>query len=182
MKNIHILYSSTSGNTRIVVQKIVERLKKNDFNVTFDGNQKTTQEQLVQADALIFANPTYNHGELEPKMRDFLPTLQGVDLTKKPCAVVALGDAAYDSDYCAESRHILTDFLVTHNAVPIVQPLTILGAPIKFLSTFVPTWTQQFINNLQNYDHQKPPYRVLRGRLGGQWQYRKNVSASADQR
>lgn len=176
MKHIHILYSSGGGNTALVVKAVSEKLTAAGFTVTTDACQTTTPETFAQADAIILANPTYSHGELESKMKAFLPTLEGVKIKDMPCAVIALGDTAYDLDYCAESRHILTDFLVRHEAVPILMPLIILGAPLPALAKQVPTWTDQYITNLTNYDDQNSPYRILRGGHRGQYQYRKNVS------
>jgi len=98
MGKIGIYFGTDTGNTRRVAKTIAKKLGDDadaPVNVT-----KATIDDLIKYDALILGTPTLGDGELPgltaggsaESWEEFLPQLQGVDLSGKVVALFGLGD------------------------------------------------------------------------------------------
>jgi flavodoxin I len=98
MGKIGIFFGSDTGNTRRVAKTIAKKLGDDadaPVNVA-----KATVDDLLKYDALILGTPTLGDGELPgltsggsaESWEEFLPQLQGVDLSGKVVALFGLGD------------------------------------------------------------------------------------------
>lgn len=98
MGKIGIFYGSDTGNTRRVAKSIAKKL--GDLADAPVDVKKASVEDLLQYDALIFGTPTLGDGELpglscganDESWEEFLPQLEGHDLSGKTIALFGLGD------------------------------------------------------------------------------------------
>lgn len=142
MAKISLIYGTSGGNTQIVCEKVCEVLRAT-HSVVLIPAQKASQKDLLDADVIILASPTYEHGVLEEKMERFISRIQNIDLTGKKCTVIGLGDTIYEDDYCVASAKILMQFIKDKGGELVVAPLTILKSPIPLLETRIKTWAEQ---------------------------------------
>ena len=148
--HIKIIYTSITGNTELVCQQVTEYLEKHDHQVSLERCQLTDITTLKDCDCLIFASPTYAHGELQVYFQQFLNKISDQYFTNQPCAVIGLGDPKYDDDYTVESARILSDFFEARGAHQILSPLKVERCPLPQLETKVKEWTNQLISKLPN--------------------------------
>lgn len=103
---IGIFFGSDTGNTRRVAKSIAKKL--GDAADAPVDVKKASVEDLLQYQALILGTPTLGDGELpglgsgagEESWEEFLPQLQGKDLTGKVIALFGLGDQeAYGHEF-----------------------------------------------------------------------------------
>lgn len=98
MGKIGIFYGSDTGNTRRVAKSIAKKL--GDLADAPVDVKKASVEDLLQYDALILGTPTLGDGELpglssgasDESWEEFLPQLEGQDLSGKTIALFGLGD------------------------------------------------------------------------------------------
>jgi flavodoxin I len=98
MGKIGIFFGSDTGNTRRVAKTIAKKLGE-DADDPVNVN-KAKVDDLLKYDALILGTPTLGEGELPglssggsaESWEEFLPKLQGVDLSGKIVALFGLGD------------------------------------------------------------------------------------------
>ena len=148
MKLVRIIYSSISGNTELVCQKIVEILKDNGLSVSLENCQVADLKHLLDCDILVFACPTYAHGELQVYFEQFLGKIPDLDCDQKPVAVVGLGDPKYDDDFNVESAVILSDWFAKHNGNEIIESLKINKSPVPQLDEKVKIWAEELIKKI----------------------------------
>lgn len=148
MKTVRIVYSSISGNTEIVCQEIEKVLAEKGYAVSLDKCQLAKREELESCDLLVFACPTYAHGELQVYFGQFINAIQDINIEQKNCAVVGLGDPKYDTDYTVESAKILADFFEKHKAVQVVEPLEIQKCPIPQLESIIKPWAEKLAEKI----------------------------------
>ena len=86
-----IFFGSTTGNTENVAQMINDEL--GDLVTHMTNIVDAEPKDLLDYDVLIFGIPTWNVGELQYDWDDFLPSLNGLDLTGKKVALFGLGDS-----------------------------------------------------------------------------------------
>lgn len=86
-----IFFGSTTGNTEHIAEMINSEL--GDLVDHMANIVDAEPNDLLQYDVLIFGIPTWNVGELQYDWEDFLPSLQGIDLTGKKIAMFGLGDS-----------------------------------------------------------------------------------------
>ncbi|MBJ93663.1 MAG: flavodoxin [Rickettsiales bacterium] len=89
--SIAIFYGTTTGNTEEAAELISEEL--GDLVSHMADIAKTEPQDLLNYQVLMFGCPTWNVGELQYDWEDFLPRLEGLDLTGKKIALFGLGDA-----------------------------------------------------------------------------------------
>ncbi len=140
MAQIHIVYGSVSGNTELVVEKVAEILSgAHDVELL---RAKIADPEKLRADLLIFASPTYGHGQLENYMAALLEKIPPLTLKGQKTAVIGLGDPKYDSDYLIESAKILIEFLKKQEAEIVGLPLMIAKNPLPQLEIRVKAWAE----------------------------------------
>ncbi len=147
MAQIHIVYGSVSGNTELVVEKTAEILSAL-HSVTLLRAKTTTPEALQPADLIIFASPTYGHGQLENYMAALIEKIPPSQLKGQKAAVIGLGDPKYDNDYLIESAKILIEFLKKQGAELVGLPLMIAKNPLPQLEIRVKAWAENLTHLL----------------------------------
>ena len=150
MANIKIVYGSGGGNTELVCEKVAEVLEKRGHKVELLKAKLTEPAAIGQYDLLIFASPTYGHGQLEQYFEKFLEKMESVDLTGKPCSIIGLGDPKYDRDYHLESIKVIMDFLKRKNAKLVYMPLRVSKCPLPLLGGHVKRWAEKLVDFLKS--------------------------------
>ncbi len=148
MKLVRIIYSSISGNTELVCQKVAEILKQNGLAVTLEKCQTADLKHLLDCEGLVFACPTYAHGELQVYFEQFLAKISELNCDQKPVGVIGLGDSKYDDDFNVESAVILSKWFADHDANELIEPLKINKCPIPQLNEKVKIWSEQLAQKI----------------------------------
>ncbi len=134
MKTLHIIYASTSGHTEYVIDVLQGELQTAGISLTRQIAEKATAEDFAKGDVLLLACGTWNtgsiEGQLNPHMHELLKVrVKDLDLKKKQCTFIALGDERYH--YTARAGEHLRAFIETHGGVISHDPLTIVNAPYE---------------------------------------------------
>lgn len=98
MSKIGIFFGTDTGSTRLVAKKIYAALGAELADKPKNIN-RTRPEELLQYDALILGTPSYGVGDLpglavgcqEANWAEFVPYLDGVDLSGKRIVLFGLG-------------------------------------------------------------------------------------------
>lgn len=96
MKNVAILYGSTTGNTKSVAELIQKKLSSE--NVTLFDVSTVTEADLNTYNNLILGASTWGFGDLQDDWEAFLPKLKHMNLGGKVVALYGLGDSEGYSD------------------------------------------------------------------------------------
>src|SRR5690625_1131148 len=99
MGNILMLYASTTGNTELMAEAIVEYLENKQHQVvtkTFDFDPIDVEE-LLDYDAVLVGTHTWDDGDLPYEVEDFYEELDEVDITGQIAGVFGSADSLYDN-------------------------------------------------------------------------------------
>jgi flavodoxin len=143
MAKIKIVYGSGSGNTELVCEKVAGLLKGKNHEVSLLKAKLINPKDVGTYDLLIFACPTYGHGELEQYFGRFLARMENEDLDGKLCSIIGLGDPKYDRDYHLESIKIISDFLDKKHAKLVGMPLRISKCPLPLMTGHINRWAMK---------------------------------------
>jgi len=99
MSKIGIFFGTDTGSTRLVAKKIYSLLGEELADKPKNIN-RTSVAELLQYDGLILGTPSYGVGDLpgqavgciESNWQEFVPHLDGADLTGKRVALFGLGN------------------------------------------------------------------------------------------
>ncbi|MEK7673132.1 MAG: flavodoxin family protein [Patescibacteria group bacterium] len=149
MAKVKIVYGTGGGNTEMVCEKVAGVLELNGLEVEMLKAKLTDPAKIGEFDLLIFASPTYGHGQLELYFEKFLAAAEAVDFKDKPCTVIGLGDPKYDRDYHLESIKIISDFFKKKGAKMIGLPLRVSKYPISSLDNYVQRWAEKLVEILK---------------------------------
>ncbi|HLD64278.1 MAG TPA: flavodoxin domain-containing protein [Candidatus Peribacteraceae bacterium] len=134
LSSLHIIYTTSSGNTEHVVNELCMLLAKKakKVRVTKQYAEEAQPNDLERGDLLILACGSWNtggiEGQLQPRMFEFLNSqAHDADLKGKPVAVIGLGDARYL--YTARAGEHLQQFVETHNGKLVVGLLKVVNDP-----------------------------------------------------
>ena len=141
MGKIKIVYGTGGGNTELVCEKVTEILEKK-HKVEMLQSKITDPMSIKNFDLLIFASPTYGHGQLEQYFGKFIKKAKDMNLKGKNVAAIGLGDDKYDPDYFIESAKILTDFFKGKEANIVISPLKVGRCAVPKLKGKVEKWAK----------------------------------------
>lgn len=110
MSKIGIFFGTDTGSTRLVAKKIYKLLGEDLADKPKNVN-RTKVSDLLQYEALILGTPSYGIGDLpgastgcmEANWEEFVPGLDGADLTGKRVALFGLGNQERYADRFASS-------------------------------------------------------------------------------
>ncbi len=143
---ILIAYSSCGGNTEIVANKVYSILENKKTEVSLKRVEIIKEDDLLSADIIILACPTYFQGDLEKNFANFIKNkllpLKN-KLIKTKFTIIGLGSSLYYSEYLTESATILEKILKDNNLLQFLPSLRINGNPNKYLDTLVFKWTEK---------------------------------------
>lgn len=123
MARIGLFFGTNTGKTRKVAKMIKKRFDDDTMADALNVN-RASAEELAQYQYLIIGTPTLGDGELpglsadceNESWEEFLPKLEGVDLTGKTVAIYGLGDQVGYPDEFLNAMGILYDFIVERGA------------------------------------------------------------------
>jgi len=107
MANIGIFFGTDTGRTRRIAKSIAKKL--GDAAAAPVNVNKATADEFLAYDALIIGTPTLGDGELPgldcgaqaASWAEFLPQLDGADMSGKVVAIFGLGDQEkYGNEFC----------------------------------------------------------------------------------
>ncbi|MDR2382800.1 MAG: flavodoxin [Prevotellaceae bacterium] len=105
MKNIAIIYGSSTDNTKNVAQKIAQKLSGE--NVLLTDVSKVDFGELANYPNIILGTSTWGLGDLQDDWDSRVSELQNIDLTGKTLAFFGLGDSSSYSDTFADGMGLL---------------------------------------------------------------------------
>ncbi|MEM1028783.1 MAG: flavodoxin [Myxococcota bacterium] len=103
---ITIFYGSTTGNTEKCARMIHERL---GVPSTLKDIVDAELEDFTTPDIIIIGASTWNIGDLQDDWDNFLPRMEGLDLTGKKIAMFGLGDAEFYPDNFLDALGLIWD-------------------------------------------------------------------------
>ncbi len=119
-----IVYGSTTGNTEMVAETILDHW--DDDEIELQDVADTNPEELSNYENLILGSSTWDDGLLQQDFRDFVEDLD-VDLSGKKLAIFGLGDSNYP-EFCT-APDILEEVFTNLGGETIVPNLRIDGFP-----------------------------------------------------
>ncbi len=149
MKSVLFIFGSTGGNTEMVVEFVADLLKQKKYDVKIQRTELSQPKDMLKADMVVLASPTYGHGLLEDHMAKFVRAMKEVDLKGKPCAVIGLGDPKYEAQYHIEAAPDLEKAIKGSGGGLLIPSLRISGSPVMHLKGLIPHWTKQLIEKLK---------------------------------
>ncbi|RXK11916.1 flavodoxin [Halarcobacter mediterraneus] len=88
MRNIALFYSSNTGNTQKVANKIAKSLDDiKQYNI-----KVTACEYMLDYENLIFGISTWEDGQMQKEWQNIWDEFKKIDFTNKKVAIFALGD------------------------------------------------------------------------------------------
>ena len=147
MSNILIFYGTTTGNTKMVAQKIADGLNAVGKPSELKNVAKITPKILNSYNTLIIGSSTWDSGQLQSDMAEFIEEMatKNLSLANKKVAIFALGDVSYP-EFCASAELLEQAF---KNANIIKPILKIDGFPdMEENQTQLKTWLKKIITQL----------------------------------
>ncbi|MBM3230891.1 flavodoxin domain-containing protein [Candidatus Peregrinibacteria bacterium] len=152
MPTVQIIYATGSGHTEYVVNVLAAHLRENaaHVSVTLTRAEQATPDDMTKSDVVILASGSWNTGGVEGQMHPFMVEFLGkrakdVELKKKRCTVIALGDERYY--YTARAGEHMRMFLIDHGADMFMDPLTVVNDPYG-QEEKVRKWCDRFVSLL----------------------------------
>ncbi len=137
---IKIIYETQVGTTKYVAEIIQKKLSTLGHEVDLHSLRTNgRQPDLTGYDAVLFGSPTYNSGQPEPTVSQFMNEFQN-DLSPYKVAVFSLGDRSYP-EFCG-SAEILETWITGHGGNVSIPSLKIDGYPMDFSPILA--WAEQF--------------------------------------
>lgn len=105
MKQIAIIYGSSTDNTKSIAESIAQKLSGEEVTLLDVANLKAGD--LDKYPNLILGTSTWGLGDLQDDWDDYLSNLKNSDLEGKTVAFFGLGDASSYSDTFVDGMGIL---------------------------------------------------------------------------
>lgn len=144
MKDIYIIYASTSGNTELVCERIAEILQENKYSLHLSRAEKTNIDIIKDNSLFIFATSTWDHGVINPFFVRLLTEMEHEDFKNKHAGFVGCGDIRYEPILFCEGIETIKKLFLKNSGSQISHTLKINGDPYKELDTSVKLWAEQF--------------------------------------
>ncbi len=101
MSKAIVIFGSTTGNTEILAESVVEGLKEGGKEVTLKNVTETKIEEVAAYDLVVMGCSTWGEGELQDDFIDFYDSFSKDFLTDKKVAVFGPGDSeGYPDNFC----------------------------------------------------------------------------------
>lgn len=149
MSRILIVYSSTGGNTKMVVDAVANIIGETDHDLTVQRAEDHRLEEVLGADLCILASPTYARGMLHHHVAAFAREFKQLNLNGKPCALIALGDIKWGQEHHIAAAGLLKADIKKAGGKLILPPLKIDGRPEPLLKTEVVKWTDELLKAIK---------------------------------
>jgi Flavodoxins len=153
---LHIVFASTSGHTKYVVDALTDSLKSitPGWEIEATMAEKAQPQDLLSGDVLLLASSTWNTGSIEGQLNPHMWVLlhekaKTLDLAGKPCACIGLGDHRYF--YTARAADDLQQYVKVHHGRLIVPTLRITDEPYG-QEEAVRVWGKQLLDASKQAD------------------------------
>jgi flavodoxin I len=155
-QNLHIVFASTSGHTKYVVDVLIDSLRTIApcLKIAETIAEKAQPRDLLSGDVLLLASSTWNTGSIEGQLNPHMWLLlndkaKSLDLAGKSCACIGLGDNRYF--YTARAADHLQDYVQGHRGRLIVPTLKIIDEPYGQEGA-VKVWGKQLVDASKRVD------------------------------
>ena len=105
--SLAIIYGSTTGNTEDAATMIQKELGSHVQDCIDIADVEP--DDFLKYDVLLLGCPTWHIGELQDDWEDFLPMMEGLDLSGKKIAFFGMGDAYNYPDNFLDALGIIWD-------------------------------------------------------------------------
>lgn len=150
MKEIHIIYASTTGNTEAVCDTLNALLTQKGYTSVLHRAEETELTTITQNKYFILATSTWGHGMINPYYDELLAGIKYTDCKGKFAGFVGLGDHAYEEELFNRGIDTLKSAFIASGGAEIGNDLKIDGDPFSILDTKVPFWLDKYIAALEN--------------------------------
>ena len=124
MKNVSIIYGSTTGNTERVAQILKDNIK--ECNVTV-ANVTDASDEMIGADIVLFGSSTWGYGDLQDDFAPYYDKMDSLPLSGKSVAVFGCGDSASFGEMFCEAVNTIESKLEECGANVICDSLKVDG-------------------------------------------------------
>ena len=124
MAKVLIVYGSTTGNTEMVAEQIMDLLE--DSNPEMKDVADVSPNDFEQYDLMIWGSSTWDDGLLQADFREFVEDNE-LNLSGKKIAVFGLGDSSYP-DFC-EAAALLEEVVSKSGGELLLESLKLDGFP-----------------------------------------------------
>jgi flavodoxin I len=147
---LHVVFASTSGHTEYVVDALIDSLRSSTpgWEIEETMAEKAQPQDLLSGDVLLLASSTWNTGSIEGQLNPHMWLLlhdraKALDLARKPCACIGLGDHRYF--YTARAADHLQRYVEAHHGRLVVPALKIIDEPYG-QEEAVRVWGKQLVD------------------------------------
>lgn len=127
MKNIVLIYGSSTGNAEVVADLIAENA---NGDVTVYNANVADDTLFEEADLVVFGSSTWGEGELQDEFQDFYDVyIDAAFLEGKDVAVFGLGDSESFEDTFCEAANIIEAQVKESKANLVTETLKVDGDP-----------------------------------------------------
>jgi flavodoxin len=147
MSHIQIIFTSTGGNTELVIDQVCEVLSAKGHVTSRQRAEVCEVDALEKGDVLLFAAPTYGVGEIHYHFDQLLKAMKGFDLKGKKCGIVSLGDIKYHPEYHNEGANVLTVAIKEAKGEVVGRPMRLNGSPVGQMEKVV-EWAEKWSEEL----------------------------------
>lgn len=114
MKKTAIIYSFNTNKSGKIAARVKEAF--GDENIEMVNAEEISAEKFMDFENLILSVPTWFDGELPNYWDEFVPDLDGVDLSGQTVAIFGLGDQVKYSQNFVDGIGIMADLLKERGA------------------------------------------------------------------
>ncbi len=127
MKNVLILYGSTTGNTQNVSETIEGILTEKGSDVTVESVSDADSDAIAAADLVLLGCSTWGEGELQEDFIDFYEDMSSDDFSGKNVAVFGCGDSAMFPHVFCEAVKLIEEKVADCGANVLCEGLKVDG-------------------------------------------------------
>jgi flavodoxin I len=140
-----VIYGSSRGNTRLVVNRLSEKL---DFYIDIaEVSTLLDPNKIMEYDLLLFFASTWGDGELQIDMENFF-IRHLINLNGKPYAICELGNYYGYDDFTFGAAYILKNLLEKWNGYELVESFSMDSFPLKDWNSLA-RWCNLINNNIE---------------------------------
>lgn len=145
MKNVELIYASTSGNTELVMEYI-KSFFESEENIKLNMHRaELTDIELIQKNKFfIFGTSTWEHGVLNPFFNKLYDGILKNDMTGKFAGFVGCGSVDYESVLFCRGIDIIKEGFVSQGGSQIGMTLKVNGDPHSQLEGYIKKWAEVF--------------------------------------
>ncbi|MBP9758949.1 flavodoxin domain-containing protein [Candidatus Dojkabacteria bacterium] len=145
MKNVEIIYASTSGNTELVMEFLKSKLEV-EKSIAFNlYRAELTDIEVIQKNKFfIFGTSTWEHGVLNPFFNNLYSGILKNNMAGKFAGFVGCGSVDYESVLFCRGIDIIKEGFISQGGTQIGMTLKVNGDPHSQLEGYITKWVENF--------------------------------------